>query len=297
MEIYQIRAFVAVARAGNLTRAAEALALTQPAVTGQIKALEQDLGIALFDRSAGKLSLSKAGAQLFDTAEELLNMATRLKAEARQLQGELQGDMILGIPGEQAQFLRLGELASEVVHTLPLVELKTTILPSEELIDHIRLGKLTTAMVIATHPPADAFWMPLRTVRYRIALPNSLNTQAGQGGWKELSQMPWLDGIPGSHIHLLLRALFERHGLAPRIVMQSADMSNADVLVRADAGCALLREDIAIAGAARNEFVVWGHTMAEATLGFVASQNHITDPFVVALISIVRKLWTESTFK
>ena len=50
MEIHQIRAFVTVARLGNVTRAAEALNLTQPAVTTQVKALEQSLGVSLFER-------------------------------------------------------------------------------------------------------------------------------------------------------------------------------------------------------------------------------------------------------
>ena len=61
MELYQVRAFVTVARIGNVTKAAEALCVTQPAVTGQLKSLEQSLGVALFDRSAGRLVLTRAG--------------------------------------------------------------------------------------------------------------------------------------------------------------------------------------------------------------------------------------------
>ncbi len=53
MEIYQLRAFVTVAKLGNLTRAAEVLHVTQPAVTAQIKALEEELGITVFDRRHG----------------------------------------------------------------------------------------------------------------------------------------------------------------------------------------------------------------------------------------------------
>ncbi len=294
MEIYRIRAFVTVARLGNLTRAAEALSLTQPAVTGQIKALEQDLGVALFERTSGKLVLSKAGVRLFPTAELLLNTSAQLKSQAQQFQGELQGELMLGIPGEHAQFLRLGELASAVVHSLPLIELKTVIHPSEELIEQVRSGKLMMALVIATHPLPDFFWMALRTVRYRVVMPNDMASELRHAGWKELAQQPWLDGSPGSHTHLLLRSLFERHGLTPRIVMQNADMANADVLVRAGAGCALIREDIAIAGAGRNEFAVWGHTQLDATLGFVASQNNVVDPVVVAMISLVRNVWAET---
>jgi DNA-binding transcriptional LysR family regulator len=50
MEIYQLKAFLAVARVGHLTRAADQLHITQPAVSKQIKALEEELGVLLFDR-------------------------------------------------------------------------------------------------------------------------------------------------------------------------------------------------------------------------------------------------------
>ena len=53
MEIYQLRAYVTVARIGHLTRAAEVLHVTQPAVSGQIKALEEELGVAPFVRKPG----------------------------------------------------------------------------------------------------------------------------------------------------------------------------------------------------------------------------------------------------
>ena len=61
MELYQVRAFVTVARVGNVTRAADALCVTQPAVTAQIKGLENSLGVALFDRGGRRISLARAG--------------------------------------------------------------------------------------------------------------------------------------------------------------------------------------------------------------------------------------------
>ena len=69
MEIYQLRAFVTAARLGNLTRTAEVLHLTQPAITAQIKALEEELGVALFDRRPGRISLTKAGEALLGEAD------------------------------------------------------------------------------------------------------------------------------------------------------------------------------------------------------------------------------------
>lgn len=291
MEIYQIRAFVTVARVGSLTKAAEALSLTQPAVTAQIKALEQSLGVALFDRSGGRLTLAKAGEILLPTAESLLVLGAQFKAEAQQLQGSLQGQIELGMPSEQPDFLRLGELAAAVTQRLPLIELKTQTLPAATLAEQVSTGRLPAALTIAAHPPRGVLWTPLRSVRYRIALAKEHAAVLKRGGWREVAQLPWLDGPPGSHTHLLLRDMFERHGLAPRIVMQNDDQANLDALVRAGAGCALLREETALAGAASGDFTVWGQTRADATLGFIQPPERAGEPALVALSSIIQAIW------
>lgn len=291
MEIYQIRAFVTVARMGNLTRAAEAMNLTQPAVTAQIKALEQSLGVALFERSAGKFFLAKAGETLLPTAEAVLALGTQLKFEAIKLQGELHGMVELGIPSEQVDFLRLGELASGVTKSLPLIELQTRVLPTTQLVEYVSTGRLSAALTIAAYQPRDVHWMPLRGITYRIVLPNAMAQQLKLGGWPELAALPWLDGPHGSHIHLLLRELFERHGLTPRVVMNSADQANMDALVRAGAGCALLREEVALAGAKRQDFVIWGRASIEAKLGFITSVENAGQPILVALISMLQEIW------
>jgi len=291
MEIYQIRAFVKVARMGNLTRAAEALSLTQPAVTAQIKALEQSLGVALFDRTGGRLTLAKAGEALLPTAESLLAQGNQLKAEAQVLQGALQGLLELGVPSEQPDFLRLGELAGHITRHLPMIELQTFVLSTATLAEQVASGKLAAALTIVASPPRGLQWTPLRSVRYRVAVPREAAAGMRKGGWRELAQAPWLDGPAGSHSHALLRDMFERHGLRPRVVMQNDDHANLHALVRAGAGCALVREEIALQGAAANDFVVWGSAKADATLGYIVSPDHAGDPVLVALTSMVQRTW------
>ncbi|WP_158819531.1 LysR family transcriptional regulator [Granulicella sp. S156] len=80
MENFRLRVFRAVARHRNFRVAAEELLLTQPAVTQQIKALEAELGVALFDRSGGKITLTAAGKTLLPYAEKLADLSD----EARQ---------------------------------------------------------------------------------------------------------------------------------------------------------------------------------------------------------------------
>src|SRR2546427_4276695 len=81
---------------GSVTRTAEALHLTQPAITAQIKALEEELGVALFDRRPGRISLTRAGEALMEPARQVLDAAGRLQGQARELQGEITGQLLLG---------------------------------------------------------------------------------------------------------------------------------------------------------------------------------------------------------
>lgn len=291
MELYQVRAFVTVARVGNVTRAADALCVTQPAVTAQIKALENSLGVALFDRDGGRMTLTRAGEMLLGQAEALLAAGSELQGAARQMQGELTGSIDIGMPGEPPEFLRLAELARGVQRDLPLVELRTRSQTVGQLFDQLRGGALTAAFSIGVNPPRDLQWQALRSVCYRVALPTRLAADMQRGGWRTLSGLPWIDGAVDSHIHQMLRGLFEQQGLAPNIVLRSEDTTGLDTLVRAGTGCALLREEVAVPGVEAGDWVVWGHARVDAQLYFSSTTERASDPLVVALASVVRSVW------
>ena len=72
MDLTQLRAFVAVAKEANLTRAAEQLHVTQPAVSLQIKSLQESLQLTLFTRSASGMRLTNDGARLLPFAEKVI---------------------------------------------------------------------------------------------------------------------------------------------------------------------------------------------------------------------------------
>ena len=108
MEIYQLRTFLAVAQQRHLTQAAEQLHLSQPAVTAQIKALEEELGISLFDRVSSGVQLTDAGKRLLPDAEKVLGSARGLIDHARSMQGELRGRIRIGTLIVPAR-LRLGQ--------------------------------------------------------------------------------------------------------------------------------------------------------------------------------------------
>ena len=83
MELYQLRSFAAVAELGHLTRAAEKLHISQPALSAQIKALEDELGVALFDRTPSGMTLTAAGQRLLPEASKVVSAAGAFSSHAK----------------------------------------------------------------------------------------------------------------------------------------------------------------------------------------------------------------------
>lgn len=290
MEIYQLRAFVTVAKIGHLTRAAEALHVTQPAVTGQIKALEEELGIALFDRRPGRIALTRAGERLLPEAEKVLAAAGSLLGQARELQGEVSGSLVIGTVGDPDS-LRLGSLLGGLVSALPLLEIKTRSGDAEALREAVATSTLGASFYIGPNIPRDVNGLPLQTLHYRIAAPFSFSHQVLHAGWREIADMPWIGAPHASHAQTLLRDLFSRQGLLPNIVLESDDASAPHSLVRAGLGLALLREDVAVPAAERDEVVIWPHTRVAAMLSFIYPKTSEHDPAIVAALSVLRAVW------
>uniref|UniRef100_UPI00286EC86F LysR family transcriptional regulator n=1 Tax=Delftia acidovorans TaxID=80866 RepID=UPI00286EC86F len=168
MEMYQLRAYVTAATLGSVTRTAEALHLTQPAITAQIKALEEELGVALFDRRPGRISLTRAGEALMEPARQVLDAAGRLQGQARELQGEITGQLLLGTVADP-EALRLGSLLHGLVEALPLLDIKTRQGWAEELRAQVAAGGLQGAFYIGAHMPRELGALVLQTLHYRVA--------------------------------------------------------------------------------------------------------------------------------
>ena len=139
MENFRLRVFRAVAHHLNFRMAAEELLLTQSAVTQQIKALESELDIPLFDRSGGRVALTPAGASLLPFAKRLADMAQQAREAVAATTGAHAGRLALGASQTIGQYL-LPKLIAGFLRENPRVEISVmggntqTIL--EALADH-----------------------------------------------------------------------------------------------------------------------------------------------------------------
>ena len=163
-----MRAFVAVADAGSFSAAARRLHIVQPALSRQVRALEEALGVTLLLRARrrfGSAELSAAGRAYLEEARRTLvqsEQATRAAREAGVAAGAAKGRLALGHLGAPNLTLLAGTLA-EFGRRHPNVELALHIAPTTTLVDLLRGGEVDAALVHVS-PPVRQAWLALEPV-------------------------------------------------------------------------------------------------------------------------------------
>jgi DNA-binding transcriptional LysR family regulator len=118
----RLQVFHAVAKHLSFTKAAEALFMTQPAVTFQIRQLEEYFDTRLFDRAQGRIMLTAAGAMALEYAEKILGLSAELDARLKEMGGQVGGPLLIGASMTVAEFLLppvLGEFKTRFPQVLP----------------------------------------------------------------------------------------------------------------------------------------------------------------------------------
>ena len=146
LENFRLKVFRAVAEHLNFRKAAEHLFLTQPAVTLQIKALENDLGVRLFDRSATRVALTSQGATLLRYAEKIAKLAAEAERALGSTDGQFSGELSLGVSTTIAQYV-LPSLSGAFLVEHPRVQLSLQSGNTEEVVHSLLNAKVSIGLI------------------------------------------------------------------------------------------------------------------------------------------------------
>jgi len=290
MELYQLRGFVAVAELGHLTRAAERLHLSQPALSAQIKALEDELGVQLFTRNPAGMALTGAGKRLLPGAAKLLEDAAALHGRVRAVQGEVAGHVRLGTLSDPA-FIRLADFLSLATERFPLVELELHHEVSGAAFEKVRDGALDASFYYGAlaHPAVAS--IPLREFAYRVAGPAAWRDRIAGASWEDIAELPWILAPAISTHHVLATALFAERGRAPETLIEADNELVIRSLVASGLGVALVRDDLAHDGEVGAELAVWPQARLATTLQFIHASEKREEPEIRALVGVIRDVW------
>lgn len=279
-----------VARLGHLTRASEVLHVTQPAVTAHIKTMEQELGIALFRRTPGRIELTPAGEILLPKAEKVLAVFNALLASAKEIKGEVTGSLSIALV-DDSEFLRLGPFLRGLRAAFPLLQLKTVNCSSEEVVERVAAANCDAGFCVLDVVPPELAAVNLRPVNYVVVAPAALSAALGKAGWRDIAAQPWISPPARSHVRLIQNAMFANQGVLPNIVIECDQLSAIEGMVRSGLGLALMREEAATQMAASSEFVIWPHATMASQLVFVFRAAEESTPSTIGMISVLKDCW------
>jgi len=292
MEIYQLKTFVAVATEGNLTRAAERVFTSPPAVSAQLKALEDEFGVKLFERSARGMALTPAGERLLEEARRTLAAAQGMQAAAAQIRGEARGQVRMGSVSD-AVALRLGEVFVHLAEQHPGVVLQLQQLVSLRAIAAVRKGELDCACVLDERPEIEGLEVRrLQAVEIVPVVPQRMLLNGGlPPDLGALAALPWITTPPDCGLRVHQERMFAQAG-APLEVGLAADTEIAvRSMVAAGMGAGMLRRDQAALLEAAGQARVWPGWAAPTWFCWISSPAAMAVPAVAAVRDAVAQTW------
>jgi LysR family transcriptional regulator, transcriptional activator of the cysJI operon len=146
LENFRLKVFRTVAEHLNFRKAAEHLFLTQPAITLQIKALEDDLGVRLFDRTANRVSLTPQGSLLLGYAKKIATLVSEAEQELGSEDGKVSGQLSLGVSTTIAQYV-LPRLLGAFLDEHPRVQFSLHSGNTGEIVQLLLDNKLSISLI------------------------------------------------------------------------------------------------------------------------------------------------------
>ncbi|MCK0207721.1 hydrogen peroxide-inducible genes activator [Starkeya koreensis] len=170
LTLRQLRYFEALARHGHFGRAAEDCAISQPALSMQIKALEEELGAELFERDRRQVRLTSFGEEVMRRAADILRAVDGLDDYARAARDGMVGRLRIGVIPTVAPYLLPGVIASlRRLHNGLDVHVRETLTP--RLVQELGEGRLDMAIVALPVPEASLTEMALFTENFLLVRP------------------------------------------------------------------------------------------------------------------------------
>lgn len=253
MEIHQLKTFVAVAREGSITRASERLFLSQPAVSAHVKAMEDFLGLTLFDRTVRGMTLTSHGQSILAKAERTLDIHRELVAEANRIKGRLAGKLRIGVGG-QPNSEAIGRLLRRFSEQHPEVEVSLEHGRSSSILADIRNGALDAGFYNESRQPAeDLTTIQVADFPIYVAAPVGMIDISKPLDWGELSNLAWIFPPQSLCCGGAAEHLFRTHNFRPSRIISIDRESVTCSMLAERLGVGLLHGDTALEAQRRGE--------------------------------------------
>ncbi len=232
MENFRLKVFRAVARHLNFTRAAEELLLTQPAVTQQIKALEDEYGVPLFDRTGGRIALTAAGATLLPYTERLKAISDEALEAVASVAGSHAGGLALGASQTIAQYL-LPNLIAAFLREHPKVAITAISGNTEQMLGALGDHRIQLALIEGPEQRTDLHIEPFLEDRMVLVVPASHEWAGQEIGLDDLRHAPLLMRELGSGSRRVVEQALAEAGVRRKDLRTTMELDSTEGLLSA----------------------------------------------------------------
>ncbi|MDD2573639.1 MAG: selenium metabolism-associated LysR family transcriptional regulator [Bacillota bacterium] len=247
MDLRQLESFVAIAKHGSFTRAAEELYLTQPTLTGHIQSIENELGTVLLNRCGKSVTLTEAGRILYSHAVNILNMREQALFSLAQYEGKLEGELAIASSTVPQGYLLPG-LLSTFGREYPGITYVIKQFDSRGVVDAIISGSMDFGFVgsAASYPELEM----LKICEDRLILITSgkgkfQNLKGDTVTWGQVSNERFILREEGSGTRALFINGLKQRGMDIKNIFVVASIENPDTIkqcVREGLGVAVVSE-------------------------------------------------------
>lgn len=240
MDVKQLTALVTVAEVGSVTKAARLLHLVQPAVTRQIRMLETEIGVPLFERTRQGMVPTPAGTVLVERARRALQELERARAELRPDPGEVGGIVTVGLLESVVDVL-VQPLVAAVAERHPGIELRILTAYSGHLQQWLDVGDVDLSLLYnLSSTPSLAVRPLLQEDLWVVAPPGAGLDVARPVPWTLLLEHPLVMPVAGHGLRALIEDARSAVPVRPRIAVETNSMHLQKTLVLAGHGWTVL---------------------------------------------------------
>ncbi len=236
MDIRQLRFFVEIVKQGSFTKAAEQLHVAQPSISVAIKTLEDELGLALFNRRDRKATLTDEGEVFLGHAQGVLASLEAARQEMADLRGLVAGEVRVGVPPMISAYF-LPDIICAFIQRYPHLRLSIFGEGAWRIQKMISIGEIDMGVIASRTIPDDLEARHFLREEVVVCVPPGHRFAGRQSvSFKEFMAEPLVFYKEGYYLRELIEELFKENGGTPRIVFETNLFSLVKSLVRRGLG-------------------------------------------------------------
>ncbi len=276
MENFRLKVFRVVARRLNFSRAAEELLLTQPAVTQQVKALEDEYGVPLFDRSGGHIALTPAGNSLLPYAEKLKEVSDEAFQMVTGSAGIHAGPLALGASQTIGQYI-LPNLVAAFLRENPRIAVTAVSGNTDKMLEALAAKRIQLAMIEGPALRKEFHIEPFMEDQMVLVVPASHDWADTEVDIEALRHAPILMREFGSGSRRVVEAALDKAGLNKKYLKIVMELDSTEGLLSAvEAGLGItfvsrwaVRNQLTLGTLRGDGWVIVGADIPQSSSGFL----------------------------